>query len=59
MSSKLVITKKNLSLFFFMQGAVIREVDIGTECDECKEMCPGFEPHPWRFVNFPLSSLFR
>lgn len=32
----------------WFQGVVIREVVNGTECDTCKDRCPGFEPHQWR-----------
>lgn len=43
-------------LFFFLflspqQDIVIKEIVNGTKCLACKHLCPGFEPHLWRYVN--------
>lgn len=52
----------NSSSFFCLQGVVIREVVNGTSCETCNNLCPGFKPHAWRwvelFVHFSFFSWF-
>ncbi|XP_018804966.1 PREDICTED: prickle-like protein 3 isoform X4 [Bactrocera latifrons] len=33
---------------FSEKGVVIREVDDGVRCEQCKTNCPGFAAHDWR-----------
>ncbi|XP_043063701.1 prickle planar cell polarity protein 3 isoform X2 [Drosophila ficusphila] len=33
---------------FAEKGAIIREVDDGVRCEQCKSDCPGFAAHDWR-----------
>nr|AAO00993.1 CG32171-PA [Drosophila erecta] len=33
---------------FAEQGAIIREVEDGVRCEQCKSDCPGFAAHDWR-----------
>lgn len=33
---------------FSEKGVVIREVDNGVRCEQCKTNCPGFAAHDWR-----------
>ncbi|GAB0100559.1 hypothetical protein DMENIID0001_166140 [Sergentomyia squamirostris] len=37
-----------VEFFLSLQGVIIKEVIDGTQCDVCKDLCPGFEPHSWR-----------
>ncbi|XP_043071232.1 prickle planar cell polarity protein 3 isoform X5 [Drosophila grimshawi] len=33
---------------FAEKGVIIREVDDGVRCEQCKSECPGFAAHDWR-----------
>ncbi|SPP85192.1 prickle planar cell polarity protein 3 isoform X6 [Drosophila guanche] len=33
---------------FAEKGAIIREVEDGVRCEQCKSNCPGFAAHDWR-----------
>lgn len=33
---------------FSEKGVIIREVDNGVRCEQCKTNCPGFAAHDWR-----------
>lgn len=43
-------------MVFLLQGVIIREIDDGVRCEQCKSNCPGFAAHDWRYLrSFTLS----
>lgn len=48
----LFLSTSFLYFSLFKQDIIVKEIINGTKCTVCNHLCPGFEPHLWRYVIF-------